>query len=106
MPSGGREGDTGVITGKNFEIEITDTKKVGSGKIAHIGTVKSGAVSVGDKATLAYDVKKNVWRRRATTLSRTCCTRRCATRSAYTLHRLVRPSIHSGCASTSLTTAQ
>lgn len=58
--SGGQEGDTGVITGKNFEIEVNDTKKVGSGKIAHIGTVKSGAVSVGDKATLAYDAKKRM----------------------------------------------
>lgn len=53
--SGGQEGDIGTIRGDNFTFEVKETKKVGGGKIAHIGTVTGGAVSVGDTAILAYD---------------------------------------------------
>ncbi len=58
--SGGQEGDSGIIKGDNFEFEVTDTKKVANGLIAHVGTVKSGAVSVGDSAQLKYDEEKRM----------------------------------------------
>lgn len=58
--SGGQEGDSGVIKGDNFEFEVTDTKKVSNGLIAHVGCVKSGAVSVGDGAELIYDEAKRM----------------------------------------------
>ena len=58
--SGGQEGDSGVIEGDNFVFEVTDTKKVSNGLIAHVGVVKSGAVSVGDSAKLAYDKEKRM----------------------------------------------
>ena len=58
--SGGQEGDIGLISGKDFTFEVSETKKVGDGKIAHFGVVKSGAVSVGDNVVLAYDMKNRM----------------------------------------------
>ncbi len=58
--SGGQEGDVGIICGDNFSFEVLETKNVGNNKIAHIGTLKSGAISVGDSAKLAYDIKNRM----------------------------------------------
>ncbi len=58
--SGGQEGDIGVICGDNFVFEVSETKNVGNNKIAHIGTLKSGSINVGDIAKLAYDMKNRM----------------------------------------------
>src|SRR5690606_14066985 len=42
--SGGQQGDTGVITGEGFSIEIKDTQKRGEGVFVHIGEVRAGSV--------------------------------------------------------------
>ncbi len=46
---GGQVGDRGTIKGDNFVFEVEDTQTPIQGLIVHIGTVKEGVVSVGDK---------------------------------------------------------
>ena len=46
---GGQVGDSGVITSQGATLEITDSKKLGDGKIMHVGYVVSGTISKGDK---------------------------------------------------------
>ena len=53
--SGGQVGDKGTIKTETGEVEVTDCKKVVGGKIAHIGKVISGSVSVGDTAIATID---------------------------------------------------
>lgn len=53
--SGGQVGDKGVIQTEIGEVEITDCIKVVGGKIAHIGMVKEGSISVGDKVCAKID---------------------------------------------------
>ena len=69
--SGGQQGDTGFLIGKdqntNLTIRITGTSKYGKGLIAHKGIVESGIVSVGDKVEAEVDED----RRKATTLNHT-----------------------------------
>jgi len=48
--SGGQTGDTGLITSKDTEFVVTDTKKVLSDLFVHIGKVSKGSFSVGDTA--------------------------------------------------------
>jgi alanyl-tRNA synthetase len=45
--SGGQIGDTGVISGEDFSITITDTQKKADGLFIHLGKVTKGAVKVG-----------------------------------------------------------
>lgn len=54
--SGGQVGDNGVIKTETGVVEITDCIKVVGGKIAHIGTVKEGSISVGDTACAEIDM--------------------------------------------------
>ncbi len=54
--SGGQVGDNGVIKTETGVVEITDCIKVVGGKIAHIGTVKEGSISVGDSACAEIDM--------------------------------------------------
>ena len=54
--SGGQVGDNGVIKTETGMVEITDCIKVVGGKIAHIGTVKEGSISVGDTACAEIDM--------------------------------------------------
>ncbi len=58
--SGGQEGDSGVIEGKNFKMKVLNTTKVGDGKILHTGVVEKGVISLGDSATLKYDLEKRI----------------------------------------------
>jgi alanyl-tRNA synthetase len=44
---GGQVGDTGVITGENLAVEVTDTKK-SDGVYIHICNITSGSIKVGD----------------------------------------------------------
>ncbi len=52
---GGQNGDTGVITTADGSFEVKDTVKLMGGKVGHIGTVTSGMIKVGDKATLTVN---------------------------------------------------
>ena len=51
---GGQIGDAGVLRGAGAQIEISDTRAYGD-VIAHIGTVTSGAISVGDQLEAEVD---------------------------------------------------
>ena len=57
--SGGQVGDTGTITTSGGAvIDVTDTQKKLAALHVHMGTVKSGTVTVGDEATFAVDEKR------------------------------------------------
>ncbi|MBR3933568.1 MAG: alanine--tRNA ligase [Clostridia bacterium] len=55
---GGQVGDTGVMTTQTATVEITDTKKLGDGKIMHIGKLVSGVLTKGDKVECKVDSKR------------------------------------------------
>ncbi len=52
--SGGQVGDTGMLLADGAEFEVRDTQKQG-GSILHIGGLKSGALSVGDRVEALVD---------------------------------------------------
>lgn len=54
---GGQVGDTGKITGKDFEAEVIDTKK-SNGKYMHICRVISGKAKIGDTVHAKIDAEK------------------------------------------------
>ena len=56
---GGQVGDQGVIEGEDgaFYFEVSDTKRPLEDVIAHVGTLKSGSVQVGNGALLKVDVE-------------------------------------------------
>jgi alanyl-tRNA synthetase len=56
--SGGQVGDTGAITTPGGRVRIEDTQKPADGVIAHLGTVVTGQVRVGDKAIAAVDTAR------------------------------------------------
>ncbi|MBQ5777827.1 MAG: alanine--tRNA ligase, partial [Oscillospiraceae bacterium] len=58
--SGGQVGDTGIIFGEGFKMEVTDAKKLGDGKILHHVTVLEGSASKGDKVTVSIDAKRRM----------------------------------------------
>ena len=53
--SGGQVGDTGTISGDSFVVDVRDTQKRGEGLFVHVGTVRSGTVSVGKAVELKVD---------------------------------------------------
>jgi len=53
--SGGQVGDTGVIEGEGFAIEVENTQKRGEGLFVHIGKVAKGKVRVGQPVALKVD---------------------------------------------------
>ena len=53
--SGGQVGDTGTITTPSGRVLVEDTQKPADGVIAHLGTVITGEVRVGEKAMAAVD---------------------------------------------------
>ncbi len=53
--SGGQIGDTGTIETPSGLVRIEDTQKPAEGAIAHLGTVVTGELVVGEKATAAVD---------------------------------------------------
>jgi alanyl-tRNA synthetase len=53
--SGGQVGDTGTITTPGGRVRVEDTQKPAEGVIAHLGTVVTGEVRVGETATAAVD---------------------------------------------------
>lgn len=52
--SGGQVGDTGVIEGEGFKIEVYDTKLIEKIPV-HLGKIKEGSVKVGDKVRAVVD---------------------------------------------------
>ena len=65
--SGGQVGDTGTISGPEFEVAVLDTVKDPTGLIIHKGNVTAGKISKGQAVTLQVDGA----RRRATELNHT-----------------------------------
>ncbi|MDX8493271.1 alanine--tRNA ligase [Mesorhizobium sp. VK22B] len=53
--SGGQMGDTGVIAGDGFVIEVSDTQKKADGLFVHLGKVTSGTVKTGSSVELKVD---------------------------------------------------
>ncbi|MFI3173699.1 MAG: alanine--tRNA ligase [Bacillota bacterium] len=53
--SGGQIGDHGTFTTDTGVVDITNCTKVGAGKVAHVGIVRSGTISAKAKGTLAID---------------------------------------------------
>ena len=56
--SGGQIGDTGTIDTPSGRVRVEDTQKPLEGTIAHLGTVVTGEVRVGEKVNAAVDVKR------------------------------------------------
>jgi alanyl-tRNA synthetase len=56
--AGGQAGDTGVITGKDLEIEVSNTIKDPTGLVIHQGKVVSGKIKKGETVTLSVDNDK------------------------------------------------
>ncbi|HET7421762.1 MAG TPA: alanine--tRNA ligase [Candidatus Dormibacteraeota bacterium] len=56
--SGGQVGDTGLITTPSGRVRVEDTQKPVEGSIAHIGTVVTGEIVPGEKATAAVDERR------------------------------------------------
>ncbi len=55
--SGGQVGDTGLLKGKDFSLEVTDTRKADDFVLHHSRVIK-GTVSVGDKLVCEVDLKR------------------------------------------------
>jgi alanyl-tRNA synthetase len=56
--AGGQVGDTGVISGKGFTVEVTNTMRLPNDIFVHQGTVKDGAVTTGALAHLEVDASR------------------------------------------------
>ena len=56
--SGGQLGDTGTITTPGGRVRVEDTQKPSEGVTAHVGTVTTGTVKVGDAANAAVDAAR------------------------------------------------
>lgn len=57
---GGQVGDTGIISGKGFKIEITDCRKTPNNKVIHIGRILEGTISIGDNAACDIDTVRRM----------------------------------------------
>ncbi|MER8744960.1 alanine--tRNA ligase [Mesorhizobium sp. M1004] len=53
--SGGQMGDTGIISGEGFSIEVSDTQKKADGLFVHLGKVTNGTVKPGAAVELKVD---------------------------------------------------
>jgi len=53
--AGGQAGDTGIITGKDLEIKISNTIKDPTGLVIHKGKIISGTIKKGETVTLIVD---------------------------------------------------
>ncbi|MEG1686914.1 MAG: alanine--tRNA ligase [Angelakisella sp.] len=67
--SGGQVGDHGTISIGDIVFEVTDCKKAPTGHFAHIGRMKNGVLTRGDKVTAAV----NIERRRAIMRNHSSC---------------------------------
>jgi alanyl-tRNA synthetase len=58
IESGGQVNDEGFIRGKDWEIEITSTRRPAAGIVSHLGQVISGKPKVGDEALAEVDMPR------------------------------------------------
>jgi len=56
--SGGQVGDSGLVLGDGLEIVVEDTTRPSPSIFLHIGVVKSGKISVGDRVRLEVDEER------------------------------------------------
>ncbi len=56
--SGGQVGDSGILTTDNCDFVVTNTTKTTGGVITHFGTVKKGALNIGDKVSAKIAVPR------------------------------------------------
>jgi len=56
--SGGQVGDMGTIATPSGRVRVEDTQKPIEGAVAHLGTVVTGEVRMGEKATATVDAKR------------------------------------------------
>ncbi|MGX9720450.1 alanine--tRNA ligase [Stenotrophomonas acidaminiphila] len=56
--SGGQVGDTGVLSGNGVEVAVSDTQKFAGQFHGHVGTVKQGAIKLGDILSGAIDTAR------------------------------------------------
>jgi alanyl-tRNA synthetase len=56
--SGGQVGDTGVISGEGFTVEVTNTTRLPNDIFVHQGVVKTGEIGVGTTAHLEVDASR------------------------------------------------
>uniref|UniRef100_A0A7C3Z0K4 Alanine--tRNA ligase n=1 Tax=Desulfobacca acetoxidans TaxID=60893 RepID=A0A7C3Z0K4_9BACT len=56
--AGGQVGDTGLITGEGFDIEVSNTQRLPNDLFVHQGRVKSGEVAVGAAAHLEVNAER------------------------------------------------
>ncbi|MCR4288346.1 MAG: alanine--tRNA ligase, partial [Deltaproteobacteria bacterium] len=56
--SGGQAGDTGIMTGIDFSIEVMDTKRPAENLIVHVGKVTEGSFKAGDVVELVPDLER------------------------------------------------
>lgn len=56
--AGGQAGDTGVITGKDLEIKVSNTIKDPTGLVIHKGKIVSGKIKKGETVNLSVDNDK------------------------------------------------
>lgn len=57
---GGQVGDTGIIEGDGFEMEVNDCKKTPNGKVIHTGKVKNGIIHKGDYVETHVDKERRM----------------------------------------------
>ncbi len=58
--AGGQVGDTGTISGGDFEFRVTDTQRNAEGTTFHIGTVVTGSGRSGDPVACAVDATRRM----------------------------------------------
>lgn len=58
IESGGQVGDTGILRGPDWEIEISELRRPAAGLISHLGEVVSGRPKVGAPAALEVDAAR------------------------------------------------
>ncbi|WP_433851877.1 alanine--tRNA ligase [Stenotrophomonas nitritireducens] len=56
--SGGQVGDTGALSGNGADVAVTDTQKFAGQFHGHVGTVKQGAIKLGDVLSGAIDTAR------------------------------------------------
>ncbi|MBN1305587.1 MAG: alanine--tRNA ligase [Anaerolineales bacterium] len=56
IESGGQVADTGMISGQDWKIRVTDVRKPAAGIVVHLGEVVSGAPRVGDPIRVDVDL--------------------------------------------------
>ena len=57
---GGQVGDTGTVTGKNAKFHVTDCQRISNDRVAHVGDVVGGEISVGMPVQLHINKQRRI----------------------------------------------